>query len=141
MADPMSTTRRNTIRQRAESAVNRTDLELLERVCLEDVPALLEQLDEMDRLRATLAALRPAPETVTEYGVLAWSKHLGKHHVDACDDYATALSTLRITWRKVDAGAQLMSRQVAAPGPVGEWRAVSPDDAAVAFETAKAGAQ
>jgi hypothetical protein len=79
--------------------------------------------------------------TVTEYGVLAWSKHLEKHHVDACDDYESALSTLDWTRRKVDAGALLVSRPVAAPGPVGEWRAVSPDDAAVAFETAKAGAQ
>ena len=55
MPDSMSCTRRQTIRQRAESAVNRTDVELMERVCTEDVPALLEQLDEVDGLRAALA--------------------------------------------------------------------------------------
>ncbi|MGI5414292.1 hypothetical protein [Actinomadura luteofluorescens] len=96
---------------------------------------------EVEKLRADLAALLAAKGTVTEYGVLAWSKHLGEHHVDACDDYESALSTLRIMWRKVDAGAQLVSRQVPAPGPVGKWLPVSPDDAAAALETVKAAAR
>ena len=91
-------------------------------------------------VRELLAHTTPAA-TVTEYGVKAYSKHLGKRHVDPCDDYETALSTLQWTRKKVDAWAQLVSRQMPAPGPVGEWRAVSPDDAAVAFETAKAGSR
>lgn len=44
MREPMSATRRRSVGQRAESAVNRTDVEDLLRVCAEDVPALLEEL-------------------------------------------------------------------------------------------------
>ena len=97
--------------------------------------------DEVQKLRASLTELTEGRGTVTEYGVKAFSKHLGEHHVDACDDLESALSTLRLTQKRIDAWALLVSRQVPAPGPVGEWRAVSPDDAAVAFETAKAGSR
>ena len=92
-------------------------------------------------LRKVLTEVPASQPTVTEYGVKAFSRHLGEHHVDACDDLESALSTLRLTQKRIDAWALLVSRQVPAPGPVGEWRAVSPDDAAVAFETAKAGAR
>lgn len=97
----------------------------------------VKAIAERDAAREQLAGRA----TVTEYGVLAWSKARGEHHVDPCDDYASAVSFLQWTRRKVDAGALLVSRPVAAPGPVGKWRAVSPDDAAVALETAKAVAQ
>jgi hypothetical protein len=103
---------------------------------------LAQTITTLERaVRELLAHADTTQPTVTEYGVLAWSKHLGKHHVDACDDYESALSTLDWTRRKVDAGALLVSRPVAVPGPVGKWRALSPDDAAVAFETAKAGSR
>ena len=91
--------------------------------------------------RDRLAGLLTGKATVTEYGVHFWSRMYGKHHVDDCRSLADALSLITLIRRKVDAGALLVSRQVPAPGPVGEWRAVSPDDAAVAFETAKAVAQ
>ena len=55
MREPMSAGRRHSIRQRADSAVNRTDVEELLRVCAEDVPKLLEDLDVADELRAVLA--------------------------------------------------------------------------------------
>ena len=91
--------------------------------------------------RDRLAGLLTGKATVTEYGVHFWSRMYGKHHVDDCRSLADALSLITLIRRKVDAGALLVSRQVPAPGPVGEWRAVSPDDAAVAFETAKAGSR
>ena len=56
MREPMSPGRRRSIGQCAESAVNRTDVEDLLRICAEDVPALLQDLDGADRLRAELAA-------------------------------------------------------------------------------------
>ena len=116
---------------------DRRDMEALARL-VKDIPDLAAECAESARIRTDLEEKLAAQGTVTEYGVLAWSKHLGKRHVDACDDYATALSTLRTMWRKVDAGAQLVSRQVPAPGPVGKWLPVSPDDAAAALETAMA---
>ena len=57
MREPMSPGRRRSIGQLAESAVNRTDVEDLLRVCAEDVPALLQDLDGADRLRDDLREL------------------------------------------------------------------------------------
>ena len=103
--------------------------------------ALMAERDRLEDERDRLAGLLTGQATVTEYGVHFWSRMYGKHHVDDCRSLADALSLITLIRRKVDAGALLVSRQVPAPGPVGEWRAVSPDDAAVAFETAKAGSR
>lgn len=94
----------------------------------------LELFAEVEGLRAEVAALRQTGRaTFTEYGVKTWSKALGGLHVDACDDLPSALSTLRMTQKKIDMSALLVSREVPAPGPAGAWRPVPPDDVAAAI--------
>lgn len=85
----------------------------------------------------TITLIKPATVvTVTEYGVLSWSKTLG-HHVDECGDLHTALSTLTWVRHNTDASALLVARPVSVPVPAGEWRAVSPDDAVAALEASR----
>lgn len=115
-----------------------------------DQAAMVDDDSTRGQLAQTITTLERAVQellahttqaTVTEYGVHFWSRRYGRHHVDECRSLPDALSLIALIRRRFDAGALLVSRQVPVPGPVGKWRALSPDDAAVAFETAKAVAQ
>lgn len=83
----------------------------------------------------TVTLIKPTA-TVTEYGVLSWSKKTHSHVVDPCRDIHEALSTLAMTRRKYDVGAQLMVRTVPVAPPPGEWRAISAKDAAAKLKAA-----
>ncbi|WP_329521224.1 hypothetical protein [Spirillospora sp. NBC_01491] len=98
-------------------------------------PQIVARLEQS--VQDLLALVEPA-ETVTEYGVMSWSRTFGRHHVDECRDWHEAQSVLRNTRRRLDASAQLMSRQVPVPAVPGPWVPVSPEDMVVALEESHA---